>query len=284
LPEVVASFDLSLGLRGGRVTQGDAVEAERFTQLGERFGNVSEEEGMVVHVERQGQAMDLEGAGQEIKVGQERFAGVEAGAGVIAGGVVQHVEEGLLVGVVGQPGVRAHVVLPERAQIASLPAFDGFGRGFVAGIGSQVVFNGPAADTGAVGFELVAAVQFAGGSAVRGRRFGGEELGQQCRNLCGPLGMMIAARNTGGPHLGQTLCAGPEVLTVEFIEAGTGQAQFAGGFGGGQFLRAVPGQQVTDEGSGQAFDQLRFFIAASMTEGGGFFALNWLRQGHAGPP
>jgi len=84
--------------------------------------------------------------------------------------------------------------------------------------------------------------------------------------------------------LGPTLCAGPEVLTVEFIEAGTGQAQFAGGFGGGQFLRAVPGQQVTDEGSGQAFDQLRFFIAANMTEGGGFFALNWLRQGHAGPP
>jgi hypothetical protein len=30
---------------------------------------------------------------------------------------------------------------------------------------------------------------------------------------------------------------------------------------------------VTDKRSGQAFDQLRFFIAARITEEGGFFAL-----------
>jgi hypothetical protein len=46
------------------------------------------------------------------------------------------------------------VVLPERAQITDLPAFDGFGRGLVTGVRCQVVLDGPAADAGAVGFEI----------------------------------------------------------------------------------------------------------------------------------
>ena len=61
--------------------------------------------------------------------------------------------------------------MPEGAQIAGLPAFDGFGGGFVAGIGGKLVLDGPAADAGAVGFKVEPAMEFAGTGAVRRWRF-----------------------------------------------------------------------------------------------------------------
>ena len=64
-------------------------------------------------------------------MGKQRFAGIEAGAGVVACGVVQDVKEGLFVGVVGQPGMWADVVLPQCALLASLPAFDRLSRNFM---------------------------------------------------------------------------------------------------------------------------------------------------------
>ncbi len=104
-------------------------------------------------------------------MGQQGFGGIEACADIEACGVVEDVEEGLFVGVAGQPGMGAGVVLPERAQIAGLPAFDGFGCGFVTGVGSELVLDGPAADAGAVGFEAEAAMEFAGTGTVGGRWF-----------------------------------------------------------------------------------------------------------------
>jgi hypothetical protein len=38
-------------------------------------------------------------------------------------------------------------------------------------------------------------------------------------------------------------------------------------------------RNMTNEGSGQTFDQLWFLIAPKMTETNGFIALNWHRQG-----
>lgn len=67
--------------------------------------------------------------------------------------------------------------MPQGAVIAGLPAFDGFGWGFVAGVRSQVIFDGPSANAGSVGFEVEAAEQFAGDGIVGARRFGGEEFG-----------------------------------------------------------------------------------------------------------
>jgi hypothetical protein len=63
LPVVMATFDFALGLRGGGEAQGDAIEVERGAQLGERVGVVGVEEGVVVDLEGQGQAVGLEGAG-----------------------------------------------------------------------------------------------------------------------------------------------------------------------------------------------------------------------------
>lgn len=62
LPVVVAAFDFAFGLGCGGVEEFDAVEVEGCAELGEGIWVVSVEEGMVVHVECQGQAVDLEGA------------------------------------------------------------------------------------------------------------------------------------------------------------------------------------------------------------------------------
>jgi hypothetical protein len=282
LPVVVAAFDLAFGLGRGRVEQFDAVEVEGLAELGEGLGVVGVEEGVVVHVERQGQAVVLEDAGKEVEVGQQGFGGIEAGAGVEAGGVVEDVEENLFVGAAGQESVGCGVVLPEGAVVAGLPALDGFGRGFVAGVGSELVFEGPAADAGAVGVEVQAAMQFAGDGAVRARRFGGEELGGQRNGLGGPLGMVIAAGTTRRPGVGVAAGAGAQVVGVEFVEAGTGQTQFAGGSASAEVASAMTVEEVADERSGQTFDQLRFFIGPKLEGEGGFFALELTPAG-AGP-
>lgn len=273
LPVVVAAFDFAFGLRGGGVAQGDAVEVEGGAELGVGVGGVGEEEGVVVHIEHQGQAMGLEGAGEEVEVGQEGFTFVEAGAGVVAGGVVEEVQEALFGGGAGEEGVRGGVVLPEGTEVAGLPAFDGFGRGLVAGVGGELVGEGPAADAGAVGCKLEAAVEFAGGGAVGGGGLGGEEFGEQGGGVGGPVGLVVAAGVAGGPGVGVALGAGAQVVAVEFVEAGPGEAQFGGGLDGGEFRSAVAGQEMTDDGGWEAVDQLEFFMGVRLKGWQGFCAL-----------
>jgi len=229
LPVVVAAFDFAFGLGSGGVTQGDAIEMQGGSELGESVWGVGEEEGVEVHIQGQGEAVSEEDAGKEIQMGQEGFAGIEASAGVEAGGVVQDVEEDLFVGVCGQPGVRGGIILPESAVVAGLPAFDRFGWGFEAGVGSQIVLDGPAADTGAVGGEVEAAVEFAGGGAVGRGRFGGQEFGEQIQDGLRPSRIMVAAGTPRRPSVGAALGASAEVLAVELVEAGQGKAQFVCG-------------------------------------------------------
>jgi hypothetical protein len=134
LPAVVAAFDFAFGLRGWGIAQVDAVEVEGLAELGEGVGVVGVEEGVVVHIEDQGQTVGLEDAGEEVEVGQQSFVLVEACAGVETRGIVEDVQQDLFVGAVRQPGVRAGVVLPEGTVVAGLPALDGFGGGFIAGV------------------------------------------------------------------------------------------------------------------------------------------------------
>ncbi len=154
LPVVVAALDLAFGLGSGGVAQGDAVKMEGLAELGERVRGVGEKEGMVIDVEGEREAVGEEDAGEEIEVGEERLGRVKTGTGVEAGGVVEDVEEGLFLQLAGEPGVRGGVVLPERAVVAGLPAADGLGGLFVAGVRGEAVGESPAADTGAVGLEM----------------------------------------------------------------------------------------------------------------------------------
>ena len=55
LPVIVQAFDFALGLRGGRVAQGDFVKAQRPAELGEDGWLAGEKEGMIIHGERERQ-------------------------------------------------------------------------------------------------------------------------------------------------------------------------------------------------------------------------------------
>ena len=111
LPVVVAAFDFAFGLGRWGIEEFDPVEMEGRAQLGEGVRIVGVEEGVEVHIEGQGQAVGLEGAGKKVEMGGEGFGGVEAGAGIEAGGVVQDFQQDLLVRNVRQPGVGCGVVL-----------------------------------------------------------------------------------------------------------------------------------------------------------------------------
>ncbi len=66
--------------------------------------------------------------------------------------------------------------------------------------------------------------------------------------------MVIAAGTTGRPGVGLPVGASVEVVAVEFVEAGTPQAQFGGGRARRQSLGAMLGQEVTNEGSRKAMN------------------------------
>ena len=166
LPVVVAPFDFAFGLRGWGVEEFDAVEVEGGAELGEGVWVLGVEEGVVVHIKGQREAVGLEGAGEEVKVSEEGFGWVEASTGVEACGVVEDFQEDLFVGAAVEEGVGSGVVLPEGTVVTGLPALDGFALGFVTGVGVEFVLDGPAADAGAVGFEVEAAVEFAGDGTV----------------------------------------------------------------------------------------------------------------------
>jgi hypothetical protein len=53
----------------GAITEAHAVKVERLAQLREGVGDVSEEEGMEVHVEFQRQAVSQERGGEKIVIG-----------------------------------------------------------------------------------------------------------------------------------------------------------------------------------------------------------------------
>jgi hypothetical protein len=267
LPVVVAAFDFAFGLRGWSVEELNTVEVEGLAELGEGVWVVSVEEGVVVHVKRQGQTVGLEDAPEEVEVGEEGFRGIEARAGVEAGGVVENFQEDLFVGAAVEEGVGCGVVLPEGAVVAGLPAFDGFAKRFVAGVGAEFVFDGPAADAGAVGFEVEAAVEFAGDGAVGGGWFGREEFGGQSGGFYRPVGVMISAGEAGRPGVGLALGARAEVVGVKFVEAGMSQSQFVGGTDGAEVSGAEAVEDVTDEWRGQTFAELKFFMAARIAEG-----------------
>ena len=265
LPVVVAAFDFAFGLRGWGIEEVDAVEVEGRPELSEGVGVVGVKERMVIHVKNQGQTVGLEDAGEEVEVGEQGFVLVEAGTGVEARGVVEDVQQDLFVGATGQPGVRAGVVLPEGAVVAGLPAFDGFGDGFEAGVGGELMFEGPAADAGAVGFEVETTEEFAGGGAVGGRWFGGEKFGEQGGDFGGPFRVMIATGQARRPGLGVALSAGAQVVGAQLVKATPADAQFERNGFGRKDAGTSLGEEMADQGCGNAvselMSELTFFIA-----------------------
>jgi hypothetical protein len=85
LPVIVAAFDFTFGLGSGCKTEGDAVEVQGGAKLGKSVWGMGEEEGVVVDVECQGQAVAVKRAGKEVEVSQKGFCVIEAGADIVVG-------------------------------------------------------------------------------------------------------------------------------------------------------------------------------------------------------
>ena len=108
------------------------------------------------------------------------------------------------------------IVLPELADLLSLPAPDGFAVG--CGLcRRQALAQGKAADGGAVDLVLETAQYFGSDHAVRAMGF--EQLTDQESNRLGPGRVMIAAGGLGRPEVSFAFCDGAEVLGIELIEA-----------------------------------------------------------------
>src|SRR5687767_4726028 len=71
LPGLVVAFDFAFGLRSWGIAEGDTVKAQCIGQLGGT--GMGEEQGMVIDIDLQWQAVGDKGGGQQIQVSQEVF-------------------------------------------------------------------------------------------------------------------------------------------------------------------------------------------------------------------
>jgi hypothetical protein len=226
----------------------------------------------------------LEDAGKKVAMGQEGFARVAPCAGVEAGGVVEDFQEDLFSVTPGQPGVRGGVVLPAGPVIAGWPAFDGFGGGLVASVGGELVFDSPAADAGAVGFEVEPTLGFTGRGAVGGRGLGGEPFGDQGGDFSGPCRLVIAPRETGRPSFGVALSAGQQVVGAQLVAATKTDAQFEGDCFGREPAGTGLGEELSDQRRGDTVGEWQFFITRKVA-GRWILSLgHCYRPGLAAPP
>src|SRR5438876_6301528 len=123
---------------------------------------------------------------------QQSFGRVETSPGVVAGRIIQYIQENLFIGLARQPAVRGGIILPESAQVTGLPAFDRFGFGLEASIRGQLILYRPATNTRTVGLEIESAKQFARRSAVGGGRFRGKQLFEQMADLQRPIRAVVS--------------------------------------------------------------------------------------------
>jgi len=240
---VPVQFCLWLG--GGGVEEVDAIEAQGLAELGEGGGAVGEEEGVNGHVAFEGQAAFVKGGGQEVVIGQAVFVLVAFGAGEEAAASVEHIEHGEKSFAGRKPAVGRGIQLPAFAGLRALPATDG-GAHREVGLGMRaVIFAGPTAALGPGEGEVAQAQDFAGGEAVVGGRRRGAAFVEECDDVGGPVGGVIAARGAGRPA-GVTFRPGAQGVGVKFVEATAGKLEFGGSGVRVELLGAELGQDVTD--------------------------------------
>lgn len=167
MPVVVAAFDFAFCLRSGSVAECDAVKLESSTELSESVWRVGEKERVIIDVKSQRQTVREKGRGEEIQMSGERLGAVKTSACIEARGIVENVEEHLFILAAREERVRRGIVLPECAEITNLPAANGLCGRFETGIWSEVVSDGPTADSGPVGGEIEPSQKLAGDRAVR---------------------------------------------------------------------------------------------------------------------
>ena len=248
LPVLVGAFDFAFGLGRGGLAEAEVIELERPTELGERGGIVGEKEAVVIHVKTERAAVGQEGGGQEIEVREQEFPLVNLGAGEQAAAIIEQVEHGEGVLGVRKPAVGRGIELPEFADVGTLPAADGglnfFGRDGV----SQIVFERPAADLGAVELEGVQARGFGGDEAVGTGRGAGQTLFEEGQDGRRPGRGMIAPGSAGHPGGCLWAGAGGVVRGGQRVETAGGEAELFGGLSGTQRVLSERVEHMADKG------------------------------------
>ena len=130
--------------------------------------------------------MGAEGGREEIQMGVEVFAFVEAGTRDHAAVLVDDLEEGGRAVLAVEPAVRRSVVLPKLADVLDLPAADGVGRFFARAGRHEACAQSPAADRRPVDGEVMAAQRFGSGARwlppeAAGRQKAARRLAQAAR-------------------------------------------------------------------------------------------------------
>ena len=193
------ALDFAFGLRRWGIKETDVVELEGPAQLGQRVGIVGEKDGVIIDVDLQGAAVGQESGGEEIEVGEQEFALIEFGADEQAAAIVEHIEHGKVQSRSGnqrwgEASSCQSSPIGERCQRRT--GARAFGRDGMR----QTVFDGPAADLGAVELEGVQAEGFGGGEAVRARRGAVQAFFEEVDDRLGPSGGVVATGGAGGPE------------------------------------------------------------------------------------
>ena len=248
LPELVLALDFALGLRRWSIKEADVVELERPAELGQRVVILREEHGVIIDVDLQRSAVDQEGGGEEIEIGQEEFSAIKFGTDKHAAAIVEHIEHGKVQRAGREPAMGGSVQLPEFADLGALPAAHGCVRAFGRSRMRIIILNRPAADLGAVQLEGEQSQDFRGGEAVRARRGAIQALFEEVDDRLGPSGGVVTTRGSRDPQSLFLARVGAKVTGGERIEAAGGQAELLGGFGGRQRMLPEGSQHMTDEG------------------------------------
>ena len=260
LPELVLALDFALGLRGWGITKANVVEFERPTQLGERVRGLGEKDAVIIDVELQWPPIRQEGRRQEIEVGQDEFPFVDFGTDEQAAAIVEHVEHGEVAVVVGEPGMRGGVQLPEFADLGTLPTAHRSVGLFGGGGVSTPVVQGPVTNLPAIELERAKAQGFRSNEAVGTGGSGGQTLFEKGHDWLRPWGGVVAARAAGLPEGWLFVGAGAEIIGGERIESARREVKLVGGFLGVESAPEEGFQNMTDEGGGVAFGELQILF------------------------
>ena len=191
---------------------------------------------------------------------QERLPFVELGGDNHAAVIVHQMQEGGLPILADKPAMGRSIVLPKLADFLSLPA--AHGRPFAGWfLGRQVVVQGEAAHSGAVDLVAQAAQALRGDQAIRARRSGPEQPHDQILDGLGPSCAPRAAGKMGGPLLGLVLADGFEITVKELIEPSFGNLQFSDGLCSRAGAVAKLLQDIANERSAEALEELRYFFS-----------------------
>ena len=269
MPEVVRSLDFAFGLGSRGVAQGDFVKAQGAAELGKGLWLTGEEEGMVIDVKGQRQAVLTKGGWEEVEMSREVFALVDAGSGDQAAVVIDEAQKRRLALLAREPAMRRGIVLPELADVLNLPAADWTGRILARTQWNQTLSQSPSADRGAMQGEAMAAEHLGSREAVRTGRNGAQELAQRIGDGIGKGPALIAPGGDRSPTPGLALGTGREIRAVEFIKTGATQAEFRGGRTDRNLLRPKTPQHIAHKRSSMTGAELLVvFIAPRCMETG----------------